>query len=70
MEAVGLPWWLSDKAATCNAREADSVRGSGRSPGEGSGNQLQYSCLGNSMDRGAAWQATVHGRERVKHDSG
>ena len=34
--------------------------GSGRSPGEGSGNSLQYSCLGNPMDRGA-WWATVHG---------
>ena len=34
--------------------------GSGRSPGEGSGNPLQYSCLGNSVDRGA-WQATVYG---------
>ena len=36
------------------------VPGSGRSPGEGSGNPLQYSCLGNPMDRGA-WWATVHG---------
>ena len=37
-----------------------SVPGSGRSPGEGNGNLLQYSCLGNPMDRGA-WRATVHG---------
>ena len=37
-----------------------SVPGSGRSPEEGNGNPLQYSCLENSMDRGA-WQATVHG---------
>ena len=58
MEAVGLPWWLSGKESTCNARDADSVPGSGRSPGEGNGNRLQYSCLGNSVDRGAAWQAT------------
>ena len=36
------------------------IPGSGRSPGKGNGNPLQYSCLGNSMDRGA-WQATVHG---------
>ena len=36
-----------------------SIPGSGRSPGEGSGNPLQYSCLGNPMDRGA-WQAIVH----------
>ena len=40
---------------------------SGRSPGEGNGNPLQYSCLENSMDRGA-WQATVHGISRVEHD--
>ena len=37
-----------------------SIPGSGRSPGEGNGNPLQYSCLANSMDRGA-WQSTVHG---------
>ena len=36
-----------------------SIPGLGRSPGEGSGNPLQYSCLGNPMDRGA-WRATVH----------
>ena len=41
-------------------RDEDSVPGLGRSPGEGNGNTLQYSCLGNPMDRGA-WRATVHG---------
>jgi len=41
-------------------RELGLIRGSGRSPGEGNGNPLQCSCLGNPMDRGA-WQATVHG---------
>ena len=41
-------------------RDAGSVLGSGRSPREGHGNLLQYSCLENSMDRGA-WWATVHG---------
>ena len=40
--------------------DAASILGSERSPGEGNGNPLPYSCLGNSMDRGA-WQATVHG---------
>ena len=40
------------------ARDVGSVPGSGRSPGGGNGNPLQYSCLGNPMDRGA-WQATV-----------
>ena len=43
-----------------NAGDMGSIPGSGRSPGEGNGNPLQYSCLGNSRDRGA-WQATVHG---------
>ena len=44
----------------CSAGGPDSFPGSGRSPGEGRGNPRQYSCLGNSTDRGA-WQATVHG---------
>ena len=44
-----------------------SVPGLGRSPEEGNGNPLQYSCLENSMDRGA-WQATVHEIARVGHD--
>ena len=41
-------------------RDVGSILGSGRSPGGVHGNPLQYSCLGNLMDRGA-WQATVHG---------
>ena len=40
--------------------DMDSIPGSGRSPGEGNGNPLQYSCLENPMDKGA-WQGTVHG---------
>ena len=43
-----------------DARDLGSIPGSGRSPGEGNGNPLQCSCLGNPMDR-RAWQATVHG---------
>jgi len=43
-----------------DTRAKGSIPGSGRSPGIGNGNPLQYSCLENSMDRGA-WQATVHG---------
>ena len=43
-----------------NAGETSLIPGSGRSPGEGSGNPLQYSCLENPMDRGA-WWATAHG---------
>ena len=43
-----------------NAGDTGSIPGSGKSPGEGNGNPLQYSCLGNLMDRGT-WWATVHG---------
>ena len=46
--------------STCSVGEVGSIPGSGRSPGDGNGNPLQYSCLGNAMDRGA-WGATVHG---------
>ena len=47
------------KNLPANAGDADSIPGSGRSPGGGNGNPLQYSCLKNPMDRGA-WQVTVH----------
>ena len=46
--------------SACNVGDLDSIPGLGRSPGEGNGNLLQYSCLENPMDRGA-WWATVHG---------
>ena len=49
-----LPWWLSDKESACNAGDPGSIPELGRSPGEGNGNPLQYSCLKNSMDR-EAW---------------
>ena len=52
---------------SCNVGDLDSIPGSGKCPGEGKGNSLQYSCLGNLMDRGA-WQATVHGIARVGND--
>ena len=48
------------KESACNAGYPRSIPKVGRSPGEGHGNPLQYSCLENSMDRGV-WQATVHG---------
>ena len=48
------------KESVCNSVDPGSIPGSGRSPGEGSGNPLQYFCLENSMDRGA-WWAIVHG---------
>ena len=48
------------KNQPANAGDSHLIPGSGRSPREGNGNLLQYSCLGNPMDRGA-WWATVHG---------
>ena len=53
-------YWTSLVEPACNAGDLGSIPGSGRSPGEGNVNPLQYSCLENSMDRGA-WGATVHG---------
>ena len=48
------------KATACNAGDPGSIPGWGKSPGEGNGNPLQYSCLENPME-GGAWEATVHG---------
>ena len=62
---TGFPQGLSGKESTYNA--GDTIPGWERSPGEGNGNPLQYSCLGKPMDRGA-WQATVHGVAKAKHD--
>ena len=56
----GFPGGSDGKESTCNARDLGLIPGSGRSPGEGKGYPLQYSCLDNFMDRGA-WQAAVHG---------
>ena len=50
-----------------DARDAGLIPRSGRSPGEGNANPLQYSCLENLTDRGA-WRATVHGVGRVAHN--
>ena len=50
----------SDGKESCNPGDPDLIPGSGRSPGEGNGNPLQYSYLGNPIDRGA-WWARVHG---------
>ena len=65
--AVGFSGGSVSKESACNAGDPGFIPGSGRSPGEGNGNPLQYSCLGNPMDRGA-WQATVYGIARVRHD--
>ena len=58
---------LSDHSGAGNARDVGLIPGSGRSPGEGNGNPLQQSCLGNPMDRGA-WQPQSMESPRVRHD--
>ena len=56
---MGFPGGSEGKASACNEGDLGSIPGSGRSPGEGNGNPLQYFCLENPMD-GGTWQATVH----------
>ena len=57
---MGFPGSSASKESTCNVGDPGSIPGSGRPPGGGHGNPLQYSCLRNPRDRGA-WQAAVHG---------
>ena len=57
---MGLPMWFRVKNHPPSAGDLGLIPGSGRAPGEGSGNPLQYSCLGNHMDR-RAWWVTVCG---------
>ena len=65
---MGFPPVSVVKNPPANEEDMGSVPGLRRSPGEGNGNSLQYSCLGNPMDR-RAWQATVYGDcKRVVHD--
>ena len=56
----GFPGGSDGRESACNAGDQGLIPGSGRPPGEGNSNPLKYSCLKNSMDRGA-WRATVHG---------
>ena len=58
--SLGFPSGLDGEETACNAGDLGFIPGSGRFPGEGNGYPLQYSCLGNPVDRGA-WQATVYG---------
>ena len=64
---AGFPGGSAVKNPPANAGDPGSTPGSGRFPREGNGKLLQYSCLGNVMDR-RAWQALVHGIQRVRHD--
>ena len=59
-EQLKLPRCSDDKESACNVEDPGSIPGLGRYPGEGNGNPLQYSFLGNTMDRGA-WRAILHG---------
>ena len=63
----GFPRGSVVKNPPANAGDTGLILRSGRSPREGNDNPLQYSCLGNPMDRGT-WQAIVHGVERVRHN--
>ena len=60
LPSVGFPGSSDGKESACSKGDSGSIPGSGRSPGEGNGNPLQYSCLENSMERGA-WRATALG---------
>ena len=60
----GFPGGSEVKHSACDVGDLGSIPGLGRSPGEGNGNPLQYSCLENPMDRGA-WRATVHGSQEL-----
>ena len=64
---LGFPGGSAGKESACNAGDLGSIPGLGRSPGEENGKPRQYSCLENSMDRGA-WRDTVHGVARVRHN--
>ena len=63
----GFPCSSVGKEPACNAGDPGSIPGLERSPGEGNGNPLQYSCLENPKDRGAWWTA-VHGVARIGHN--
>ena len=60
----GLPYSSDGKESACNAEDPGSIPGSGRSLGEGNSNPVQYSCLENSMDKGA-WWASPWGRKEL-----
>ena len=63
LEIKGFPGGSEGKESAYNSGDLISIPGLGRSPGEGNGYPLQYSCLKNPMDRGT-WWATVHGVEK------
>ena len=67
-QASTFPGGSVVKNPPANTRDMDSIPGSGRSPGEGNGNALQYFCLGNPKDRGAWWAIESMGSKKIGHD--
>ena len=57
----GFPGGSDSKESACKSRRHGLIPGLGKSPGEGNGNPLQYSCLENPMDKGTWWTPTIHG---------
>ena len=71
MNHSGVSWWLRGKESACSAGDIGdmgSIPGLGRSPGDGHGNPLQYSCLENSRDREAWLAIQSAGSQGVRHD--
>ena len=66
--SMGFPGGSVVKNPPANARDAGSIPGSGSSPGEGNSNPLEYSYLGNPMDRGTWWATPTWGHKRVRHN--
>ena len=66
--SMGFPGGSVVKNPRASARDAGSIPGSGSSPGEGNGNPLQYSYLGDPMDRGTWWAIPTWGHKRVRHN--
>ena len=64
---VGFPGGFDSKESACSAGDVGLIPGLERSPGEGNGHPLQYSCLENPIDRGA-WQSAVHGVTKSQND--
>ena len=65
---VGFPGGSDGKASACSSGDPGSIPGLGRSPGEGNGNALQYSCLENSMDKRSLGIYSPQGHEELRHD--
>ena len=65
---MGFPGGSDGKESACNTGDPGSISELGRSPGEGNGNPLQYSCLENSIDRGEPDRLQSMGSQRVGHD--